>query len=323
MATSEDTATSIGGMDDSLPGDSTSGGRTRGGAEIRKVKNLLVTDFPNITGVMSSSHTELNVLDGVTAGTLKASAAVVVSAASKIDVWDATSLKIGGTAISSSATELNVLDGISATLAHTDLDYTEVTTPGTAEASKCLVADSNIDIGTIRNLSATEVDGTTVKENGTALASVYAKILSPSLATPTLEAATLNTSVGGTAVLDEDNMASDSATKIATQQSIKAYVDAAIAGVQAVKRIQTDYEDIGIHDWSSDAGEDAIYYDVTLDNVVVAANCTVQLMGHPGLADGNDYLTGRITSTTNLRISLPEFGSGPITRLRWYVVEYN
>ena len=32
-------------------------------------------------------------------------------------------------------------------------------------------------------------------------------------------------------VLDEDNMASDSATKLATQQSIQAYVDTAISGV--------------------------------------------------------------------------------------------
>lgn len=36
----------------------------------------------------------------------------------------------------------------------------------------------------------------------------------------------INTSVSGTAILDEDNMASDSAVKLATQQSIKAYVDA-------------------------------------------------------------------------------------------------
>jgi len=36
----------------------------------------------------------------------------------------------------------------------------------------------------------------------------------------------LNTDVSGTAVLDEDNMASDSATQLATQQSIKAYTDA-------------------------------------------------------------------------------------------------
>lgn len=36
----------------------------------------------------------------------------------------------------------------------------------------------------------------------------------------------INTSVSGTAILDEDNMASNSAVKLATQQSIKAYVDA-------------------------------------------------------------------------------------------------
>ena len=41
----------------------------------------------------------------------------------------------------------------------------------------------------------------------------------------TLTSAVLNTGVSGTAVLDEDNMASDSATQLATQQSIKAYVD--------------------------------------------------------------------------------------------------
>ena len=45
------------------------------------------------------------------------------------------------------------------------------------------------------------------------------------LTSPTLTSAVLNTSVSGSAVLDEDNMASDSATKVATQQSIKAYVD--------------------------------------------------------------------------------------------------
>ena len=39
---------------------------------------------------------------------------------------------------------------------------------------------------------------------------------------------TLNTAVDGTAVLDEDDMVSDSATKLATQQSIKAYVAAQI-----------------------------------------------------------------------------------------------
>ena len=45
------------------------------------------------------------------------------------------------------------------------------------------------------------------------------------LTNKTLTSAVLNTGVSGTAVLDEDNMSSDSATQLATQQSIKAYVD--------------------------------------------------------------------------------------------------
>jgi hypothetical protein len=36
--------------------------------------------------------------------------------------------------------------------------------------------------------------------------------------------------VAVTEIKDEDNMASDSATMLATQQSIKAYVDAQVAG---------------------------------------------------------------------------------------------
>ena len=46
--------------------------------------------------------------------------------------------------------------------------------------------------------------------------------------TPTITSAVLNTGASGSAVLDEDDMSSDSATKVATQQSIKAYVDNSI-----------------------------------------------------------------------------------------------
>ena len=57
------------------------------------------------------------------------------------------------------------------------------------------------------------------------------KATTDTLTNKTLTSAVLNTGVSGSAVLDEDNMASNSATKIATQQSIKAYVDAEVAGV--------------------------------------------------------------------------------------------
>lgn len=51
------------------------------------------------------------------------------------------------------------------------------------------------------------------------------------LTSPTVTTATLNGAVSGTSIKDEDNMASDSASHLATQQSIKAYVDAQVATV--------------------------------------------------------------------------------------------
>jgi len=49
------------------------------------------------------------------------------------------------------------------------------------------------------------------------------------LTTPTITSPVLNTGASGTAVLDEDDMSSNSATKVVTQQSFKKYVDDTIA----------------------------------------------------------------------------------------------
>ena len=51
------------------------------------------------------------------------------------------------------------------------------------------------------------------------------------LTSPTLTSPVLNTALSGSAFLDEDNMASNSATKLASQQSIKAYIDAVATAV--------------------------------------------------------------------------------------------
>ena len=48
------------------------------------------------------------------------------------------------------------------------------------------------------------------------------------LTSPTITTGTLNGAVTGTSIKDEDNMASDSASHLATQQSIKAYVDSQV-----------------------------------------------------------------------------------------------
>jgi len=60
---------------------------------------------------------------------------------------------------------------------------------------------------------------------------VVTKTDSQTLTNKTLTSAVLNTGVSGTAILDEDNFSTNSATQLATQQSIKAYVDTEISNV--------------------------------------------------------------------------------------------
>jgi len=56
---------------------------------------------------------------------------------------------------------------------------------------------------------------------------------SQTLTNKTLTSPIFNTQITGTAIKDEDNMASNSATHLATQQSIKAYVDASVVDAEA------------------------------------------------------------------------------------------
>ena len=54
---------------------------------------------------------------------------------------------------------------------------------------------------------------------------------SQTLTNKTLTSPVLNSTISGTSIKDEDNMASNSASHLATQQSIKAYVDAEVAAI--------------------------------------------------------------------------------------------
>ena len=60
------------------------------------------------------------------------------------------------------------------------------------------------------------------------------------LTNKTLTSAVLNTGVSGTAILDEDTLSSNSDTQLATQQSIKAYVDNQISGLSSTLTIRDD-----------------------------------------------------------------------------------
>lgn len=90
------------------------------------------------------------------------------------------------------------------------------------DATDTLVGKATTDTLTNKTLTSPTISGSP-------------SISGAGITTSTLTSPVINTSVSGTAVLDEDNMSSDSATQLATQQSIKAYVDnnLAVAATQA------------------------------------------------------------------------------------------
>ena len=125
--------------------------------------------------------------------------------------------------------------------------------------------------------------------------------------TPTITSAVLNTAVSGSAIVDEDDMSSDSATKVATQQSIKAYVD---------NSIDTEM-DVNI---TSDSGSIAIVMDSETLTIAGGTNFTTSASGNTvtvNLASSVATLTGSQTLTnktfTAPTINTHTFSSGTTT----------
>jgi hypothetical protein len=102
------------------------------------------------------------------------------------------------------------------------------------------------------------------------------------LSNKTLTSPVINTGVSGTAILDEDNMASDSATQLATQQSIKAYVDSQVATANELSELT----DTNI---TSAADGALLFYDTAtskwIDNVV-SGDITIADTGVAAISSG-------------------------------------
>ena len=121
------------------------------------------------------------------------------------------------------------------------------------------------------------------------------------LTAPTLTSAVLNTAVSGTAVLDEDDLSSNSATKLATQQSIKAYVDTQITA-----------EDLDI---TTDSGTIAI--DLDSETLTIAGGTGIDTTGSGNtITIAVDSTVATLTGTqtlTNKTLTSPTINSPTIT----------
>jgi hypothetical protein len=134
----------------------------------------------------------------------------------------------GASGIIASATD--VVESI--TLLNTDL--TTISTDNHIFSGGSIIFEGDTDDSFETTLAVTDptADRTLTLPNATGTVSLITAtetLTNKTLTSPTLTSPVFNTGVSGSAVLDEDDMSSNSATKAATQQSIKKYVDDTIA----------------------------------------------------------------------------------------------
>ena len=94
------------------------------------------------------------------------------------------------------------------------------------EATGSTLTNKSIDLGNNTISGSLAEFNTALQDDSFVGLAATQTLTNKTLTSPTLTSAVLNTAVSGTAVLDEDDLSSNSATQLATQQSIKAYVDA-------------------------------------------------------------------------------------------------
>ena len=139
------------------------------------------------------------------------------------DIGDITGIT-GASGIIASATD--VVESITAL----NTDLTTISTDNHIFSGGSIIFEGDTDDSFETTLAVTDptADRTLTLPNATGTVSLIdatETLTNKALTTPTLTSSVFNTAVSGTAVKDEDDMSSDSATAVATQQSIKAYVD--------------------------------------------------------------------------------------------------
>ena len=174
----------------------------------------------------------------------------------------------------------------------------------TLASAKAIKAYVDTQVATVPTGDITEVTAGTGLSGGGTTGAVTLNIdtgttvdlsTSQALSNKTLTSPVINTGVSGSAILDEDDFASDSDTKLATQQSIKAYVATQVATANELSELT----DTNI---TSAADGALLFYDTAtskwIDNVV-SGDITIADTGVATIAAGavdNAMLAGSIAN---------------------------
>jgi len=167
------------------------------------------------------------------------------------------------------------------------------------DATDALVGRATTDTLTNKTLTAPII--TSINNSGTVTIPTGAETLvgratTDTLTNKTLTSPVLNTGVSGTAIKDEDDLNSNSATHLATQQSIKAYVDTQVAGGGAGNLSTV----LGIG--NTTAGNNIVFGDSTSssdDRLVFGADSDLQIYHDGSNSIIADTGTGNLIVKTN------------------------
>ena len=208
-----------------------------------------------------------------------------------------------------------VFEGATADAHETTLAFTDPTADRTItffNATDTLVGKATTDTFTNKSidLETNTLTGSLSEWNSTLQSDSFTSLTgsetltNKTLTSPVVTSGVLNTGVSGSAVLDEDNMASNSATKLATQQSIKAYVDTTVGA--------TDLDLIG------DSGTGAVDLDSQSLTITGGTGIDTSASGQTiTVSIDNTVVTKTGTQTlTNKTLTSPTINNPTVTNLQ-------
>ena len=181
-----------------------------------------------------------------------------------------------------------------------DMSSDSAILPPSQQSTKAFVTSGTVTLSNKSiDLSTNTLTGTTAEFNTALSDNDFATLAgTETLTNKTLTSPVLNTAISGTAFKDEDDMSSDSATAVASQQSIKAYVDAQLTaqdldltdGTSTIA-IDLDSETLGV------LGGTGIDSTASGNNVTLAIDSTVATL------TGTQTLTNKTISGASNTLS--------------------